>query len=164
MFTRWQQRLWKWTEPWSGLWPYSCVKILLKRLLLTHCRSFDVDRRLVFGIVCDYLPSVVWFCVSNKQCVYLSFGFLLVLLKWKLWFSFLCSWIMKVKLFFALSVYFVLRFCNLSCFKTEVKVLCQNGHNSILCENNKEVVLSMLLYKKMTNPLDNFSSHCYCWK
>lgn len=74
--TRWQQRwIEKWTESWSGLWPYSCVQISFIGLPATHCGSCDVDRRPVFGIVCDYLPSVLWLSVSNKQCVYLSFGF-----------------------------------------------------------------------------------------
>lgn len=50
------------------------MNIIFIYLPATHLHSFEVDRRLVFGIVCDYLPSVLWLSVSNKQCVYLSFG------------------------------------------------------------------------------------------
>lgn len=96
-----------------------------------HCCSCKADRRLVFEIFCDFLPSVLRF-ICMKYCV--CFCFLSFL---KLWLNFMCFSIMKdqVKLFLQYQY-------TLCC----ISVLCHVLYAAIYIKKKK----------KMTNPLDNY--------
>lgn len=135
----------KWAEDWFLALLLTGLSFL--DLLAAHCCTFEVGR-CVFGIVCAKCAIVI--CINYTMCLFFS------------WFC-LLTWNLRdqVRSFFAVLVFFVLHFCILSRFNNEVKVLCENGHFSVLCKNKKVVVLFMLLYKN--KPFRHFLSR-YCWK
>lgn len=97
-----------------------------------QCCSFD----LLFGLLCEYLPSVfIVVCELFGLFFFLPFYYLfvclIVLFYWSGRWRFNCITVL---------VNFVLHFCIVSCFKTKMRPLCQYSRLYILCEKRNVII------------------------